>query len=256
MDLPALRELTSKTIKLIYMKNVFVFAFLLLFSAGVFSQPTVSDPNAQVRDAKDFHGIDVSDAFDVYLSQGNEEKVAVSASDPKYLPNIIVEVKNGILYVGWDNKDKKGHSGNKKLKAYISFKKIDKFSAGGACDVSIVGGMTANDLRVDLSGASDLDGRITAQSLTIDLSGSSDMKVSGVTANLKMELSGASSFKGFDLSTNYCDVKASGASDVKITVNKELSADLSGASDVDYKGTGLIRTVKTSGSSNVSKTGS
>jgi len=36
-------------------------------------------------------------------------------------------------------------------------------------------------------------------------------------------------------------------------VNKELSARASGASDIHYKGDGLIREIKTSGASNISK---
>ena len=58
-------------------------------------------------------------------------------------------------------------------------------------------------------------------------------------------------FKGFDLATNYCDAEVSGATSVNITVNKELYANASGASDVRFKGEGLIRDIKTSGASNV-----
>ena len=62
-----------------------------------------------------------------------------------------------------------------------------------------------------------------------------------------------SGFKGYDMVVDYCDAKASGASDIKITVNQELSAEASGASDVNYKGSGLIRDVNTSGSSSISR---
>lgn len=228
----------------------------MAFTLSAFAQKTINDANAQERQAKDFTGISVSHAFDVYLTQGNEEKVAVSASDQKYLEYITVEVRNGILHIGWDHKKKRDLKGNKKLKAYISFKKINKLKASGACDVNIVGSLNADDLDIDLSGASDLAGKITARSLKLDMSGSSDMKLTGEAADLKMKLSGACSFKGFDFATATCDVRASGASDVKITVNKELSADVSGASDISYKGTGLIRDVKTSGASSIRKAGS
>lgn len=219
------------------------------------AQKTISDANAQVREAKDFHGISVSHAFDVYLTQGNEEKVAVSAADVKDLQYVKVEVKNGILYIGWESKAMKWLKGNKKLKAYISFKKIDQLKASGACDVNIVGTLNADDLKVDLSGASDVEGKITARNLKIDMSGSSDMKITGESASLTMDMSGASSFKGFDFAVSTCDIDASGASDVKITVNKELSVELSGASDVSYKGTAMIRDVKTSGASSVKRAG-
>ncbi len=55
------------------------------------------------------------------------------------------------------------------------------------------------------------------------------------------------------MAVDYCNAKASGASDIKITVNKELSAEASGASDVKYKGAGLIRDIKTSGASSISR---
>ena len=87
----------------------------------------------------------------------------------------------------------------------------------------------------------------------IDLSGASDMTLTGLVGQLNIEASGASDFKGYDLAVDYCNAKASGASDIKITVNKELSAEASGASDVNYKGSGLMRDIKTSGSSSISR---
>lgn len=237
------------------MKKIAAIMPAILLSAVMYAQPTVSDPNVQVREAKNFHAISLSSAFDVFLTQGNEEKVAVSAGEEKDLANITVEVKNGVLEIGWNNKGKWGR-GSKKLKAYISFKTIDKLKASGACDVSIVGTLKANDLLVDLSGASDLKGKVDAKKLTFDMSGASDTKITGIATNLDVDASGASSFKGFDLSTDYCNVKASGASGIKITVNKELSATASGASDIDYKGTGVIRDIKTSGASSISRAGS
>ncbi|MBL7737637.1 MAG: DUF2807 domain-containing protein [Chitinophagaceae bacterium] len=235
------------------MKRLSAIAVVVLISAGLLAQPTVSDPNVQVREAKNFHSISASDAFDVYLTQSNEEKVAVSAGEAKYLDNIKVEVKNGVLNISWDNKGMKWTRGDKKLKAYISFKNIDKLKASGACNVSIVGLLKADDLLVDFSGASDLRGKFDVKKLTFDLSGASDVKITGVAMNLDIDANGASSFKGFDLAADYCNVKASGASGVKITVNKELSATASGASDIDYKGSGTIRDIKTSGASSISR---
>jgi Putative auto-transporter adhesin, head GIN domain len=234
------------------MKKIFAILSGLFFCAGIYAQETISDPNIQVREAKNFHAISLSSAFDVYLSQGNEEKVAVSAGETRDLANITVEVNNGVLEIGWRHKGKWSR-GNKKLKAYISFKNIDKLTVSGACDVSITGTLIADDLKVDLSGASDLNGRLEVKKLSVDLSGASDVKFNGTTIQLGIDASGASSFKGFDFSTDYCNVKASGASDIKITVNKELSANASGASDVNYKGGGVTRDIHTSGAGSVSR---
>jgi hypothetical protein len=237
------------------MNKIFATFFAIIaLQSVVFAQRPIKDANAQMREAKNFHGISVGDAFDVYLSQGNEEAVAVSSSDPKYLEKIVVEVKDGILRIRLD-KGWKLNIGNKKLKAYISFKNIDKLDIGGACDAMVEGTLKAESLKLDLSGASDLKGRLEVNKLNVDLSGASDLSVSGTVTQLSIEASGASKFKGFDLVTDFCNASASGASDIRITVNKELSVHASGASDIDYKGNGVIRDLKTSGASSVSKAG-
>lgn len=235
------------------MKKLHVLLIALLVSAGVYAQQ-VNDPNAEVRPASNYHGISVSNAFDVYLTQGNEEAVAVSAAETKHRERIKVEVKNGILHIGYENEGKMSWgNGNKKLKAYISFKQIDKLNVSGACDVFVTGTLKADELSISQSGASDLKGKLDVNKLTIDLSGASDMMVTGTASQVSIEASGASDFKGYDLVTETCNAQASGASDIKITVNKELSAHASGASDVRYKGNGVIRDIRSSGSSSVSK---
>ena len=96
-------------------------------------------------------------------------------------------------------------------------------------------------------------GKLEARKMTIDLSGASDMTVSGSSSQLTIDASGASKFKGADLATDFCNARATGASDIRITVNKELSAHASGASDVKYRGEGVIRDIKTSGASSISR---
>jgi len=234
------------------MKKILMLLLGTVFVAGLHAQK-INDPNAEVRTAKNFHAINLSSAFDVFLTQGNEEAVAVSAAETKDREKIKVEVKSGVLYISYDAKGMKWGKGNKKLKAYISIKQIDALTVSGACDVFISGTLKVPALSLNQSGASDVKGRIEVGKLKVDLSGASDVTVTGVATQLTIEASGASDFKGYDLITDICNAKASGASDVKITVNKELSAQASGASDVKYKGNGVIREIKSSGSSSVRK---
>ena len=238
------------------MKKISLLLMSIMLSAGLLAQKTINDPNAEARTVPGFHAIKVSNAFEVYISQGNEDAVAISASSAEYKEKIITEVKNGVLIIRFDNDKKfwKGWNSNKhKLKAYISIKKIDALNVGGACNVYFEDGLSAEGLSVDLSRASDMKGKIEAKTLKVDISGASSATISGNAATLAVEASGASDFKGFDLVTNFCDAKASGASSVNITVNKELNADASGASSVRFKGEGLIRDIKTSGASNVTR---
>ena len=102
---------------------------------------------------------------------------------------------------------------------------------------------------MEISGGSDFDGKVETDELKIHASGGSDVDISGKAAKLTIDASGGSDFKGYDLASDICNVEASGGSDVHVTENKELSATASGGSDVYYKGTGLIKDLKTSGSS-------
>lgn len=227
-----------------------LFICVCIFLAA--SAQQVNDPNAEVREAKGYHAISVSNAFNVYLSQSEQEAVAVSAADKKDQEKITVEVKDGVLYIGLE-KGWKWHGGNKKLRAYISFKQLDKLSVSGACDVFITNVIKGNELAITQSGASDVKGKVEVSHLTVNLSGASDMTINGTATQLTVDASGASDFKGYDLAVDICDAEASGASDIRVTVNKELSARASGASDVKFKGNGVIRDLKSSGSSSVSK---
>jgi len=237
------------------MKKIQVMLMGMLLSTVLFAQ-TINDANAEPRNLSGFHVIKISNAFTVYISQGNEDAVAISASKAEYREKIITKVENGVLIIRFDDDKKfwKGWNGDKtKLKAYISVKKIDRLDVSGACDVFFEEGISSEDLTVRLSGASDLKGKIDAKKLSFDISGASDATISGNAAELSVEASGASDFKGFDMTTNYCTAEASGASSVNITVNKELNAKASGASSVRFKGEGLIRDIKTSGASNVTR---
>lgn len=236
------------------MKKILVAGILLLSSVVAFGQRTVNDPNAEVREVKSFYGISVSNAFEVILTQGASEALAVSAGDKEENQYIRTEVQNGILKIWFDHSSKKEWSRNRKLRAYISVKNISVINASGATEIEIAGGLSVNKLSIDLSGASDISGQITvAEELRAEISGASDIDITGSAKEVSIEASGASEFNAYDFTTAGCRIEASGASSVTITVEKELSAELSGASSVNYKGNAIVKHVKTTGASSVSK---
>jgi len=215
----------------------------------VSAQKTINDPNAEKRNVSGFHAIEVGGGIDLYLSQG-EEAVAVSASKNEYRAKIKTEVKDGVLKIWYEwNSNLRFDWSNHKLKAYVSFKDIDRLEGSGGSDISVDGSIKVAKLAMEVSGGSDFDGKVETGELNIQASGGSDVRISGKADRLTIDASGGSDFKGYDLASDICNVEASGGSDIQVTVNKELSANASGGSDVYYKGTGLIRDLKTSGSS-------
>jgi hypothetical protein len=235
------------------MKPLFIFIFTVICSHVFAQQMVINDKNAEVRNVTPFSGIKVSGGINVYLSQSDSYSLAVSASDIKYRDNITTEVRDGILVIAYTNDHFRLAYGDKKLRAYISFKTLESLEASGACDVMINGTLNAGTMLIKLSGACDIKGPVKIENLTLNLSGASTVKISGYAQNLNLTASGASDVKNYDLVTENCVANLSGASDVRITVNNSISASASGASSLHYEGNPDKRNVATSGASSISQ---
>lgn len=233
------------------MKLLFTFlisGFFLQLSA----QTVINDKNVKVRQVGSFSGIKVSGGIDVYLSQSNEYALAVSASEEKYRDEIKTEINNGVLMMSFDGSSLRYH-GNRQLRAYISFTTLESIEASGACRVSINGTFKGNSAKISLSGACEIKGAIEINNLYLTLNGASTAHIKGTVQNLKINSSGASDLKNYDLIADNCVAELSGASDVKLTINKSVTAIASGASSLYYKGNPDRKEVSTSGASTISQ---
>ncbi len=234
---------------------------LLIISAFVFAtgfaqdeKKLVFDANAQERKVGPFNAIEISGAINLYLSQGKEEAVAVSSSEADLLDKIKTVVRNNTLYISLDTKGMSWKSwGNNQIKAYVTFNDLIKLEASGACNIKSAGKIKVADLRVELSGASDFNGDLEAGNIRIDLSGASQVSLKGTADKATYLASGASSIKAFELAANFCKIDASGASSVRVLANKEISAEASGASSIQYKGEAMIKDFNSSGASSVKR---
>jgi hypothetical protein len=257
------------------MKKI-LFALLLLAGFVVNAQENKSivyDENAQQRKVPSFTAISVSSAIDLYLTQSNKNEVAVSATNDEIRDHIITEVVGGTLIIRLGDRGtwmswKKW--GNYKTKAYVSIKDIDALTASGACNVHLVNTIESPKMRIKLSGASDFKGNIKAgvliyqltgasdykgeviaNSIDIDGSGASSIELIGKVDDLAIEVSGASDAKLYNLTAKGAILRASGASNIGVTVTEILRANSSGASDINYKGNPTVKESNTSGASSI-----
>jgi hypothetical protein len=229
------------------MKKIFLAMLLICSIIKVQSQD--DEKNLQARKVSGFHGVEVSGGIDLYLSSG-PESVSVSASSQTVRDHMITEVVDGVLRIHLEKNWHPGF-GNSKMRAYVSVSDLRNLGASGGGEIILKNQITAGDLDISLSGGSNLKGKLNANHLVISQSGGSDVDITGTVQKLDVDASGGSDLAGFDLVTDYLHLSASGGSDTKITVNKELSIDASGGSDVTYKGTAVVKQIKSSGSSSV-----
>jgi Putative auto-transporter adhesin, head GIN domain len=237
------------------MKKAILACFIVCTAYFAIGQDKViNDANAQKRTVGSFHAIRAEDGIDLYITQGSEEAVAVSAASVKYRDKIRTEVRDGVLRI-YVEEGFNFSLHERKMKAYVSVKVLDAIHGSGGSDVYMKEGVKADNFRLSLSGGSDFYGKITATKLSADLSGGSDVHINGSVVTLNVSASGGSDFKGYELTADNVTINASGGSDAQLTVNKELVAEVSGGSDIDYKGSGVVRNVSSSGSSSINKRG-
>ena len=232
--------------------------FLTIFFGTIFfcasaQKQFVVDPDAVVREISgSFTCVKVSSGIHVFLSQAENEVVAVSASEDKYRESIKTEITDGVLHIFYKG-DKVRYGGNFKMNVYVGYKKLEQIQVSGASNVLIAGILEQPVLNIQLSGASELKGQVRVTDLNIKLSGASEAKMTGTVKNINIESSGASDVKAYGLIAENCNVKASGASDVNITVTNDVAANASGASNVYYKGSGELKSKQSSGASSIAR---
>lgn len=240
--------------------KVFIPALLLVFATAcsqseeINAQTLVYDANAEVRKVEHFDGIEASGGMVVYIVQGKEQAVAVSAGDEKNVSRIKTEVRNGVLRIhpesgAWNS----WNWGNKSIKAYVTVTNLESLELNGAASVRVTGDLQVKALKMEVTGASSFKGSVKATSIQLEATGASSVTLSGSVQNFYAEASGASSIKAYDLTAETCEAEASGASGISVTVTKEIKAEASGASSIGYKGSASATRIDASGASSIKK---
>ena len=228
-----------------------------MISLSAFAQKSavVNDENAEQRTlSSSFNAITVSDGVDHYLTQGDEESIAVSASQPKYMERFKTEVVDGNLKIYFDYKGFSWISGDKrKLKAYVSFKTLEKLRASSGAAVTMKSTLTVDKLECKFSSGSRFDGQVKIGELEMSENSGASVDISGITEKLNVDVNSGAVFKGYDLSADFCDAKASSGGGVRINVNKELNAKANSGGGIQYKGDGVIKDLNVNSGGQVKK---
>jgi hypothetical protein len=102
-----------------------------------------------------------------------------------------------------------------------------------------------------VSGAGRLDGTAHVHLATLELSGASNAKLSGSAGRLEVTQSGASQLDAVDLDVSDLAIDLSGASTADVSVTGTISAGVSGASSLRYRGSPTFARREVSGASSI-----
>ena len=258
------------------MKKAMVAVFLGVFLASVLfagCQGVVKGSGnleTEQFNFSDFTRVDVSSAFDVEIDQSGSYSVSIKADDNLF-EHIQVTKDGETLKIGLKTLITLGSA---TLEAKITMPELRGLDLSGATqgtvtnfsstenlDVELSGassldlvGVSAGDVKLDISGASRVTGDIDAGDANVEVSGASNVQLEGSANDIVVDASGASRIKLAAFPVNNADVTLSGASNGTVSLEGTLDADLSGASKLEYIGEQItMGTINTSGASTVSK---
>lgn len=184
------------------------------------------------------NSIDISSLFHVYVNfSETEESVVIEANEN--LHSLIRFRQDGDrLDVSLAKNSQ--ITGDPVLNLYVTTASLEEIIAEGAVKVEFVNQLVKSHFEIDLSGASHLKGSFETGILLATIEGASKLEIDGSSSTFQIDAEGASEMSGFSFTTDHLNANLDGGCEVALTVQQKLDVVARGASNVYYKGNGVI----------------
>jgi len=235
-------------------KSLIIAALLLILTScvdGQFYRTVRGNGNVvkKERPASYFDGISVSTGIDVYLSQGDGEKIIVEA-DENLHDYLVTEVKDRTLRIYFDNVSIRSAE---RKRVYVTMKDVTKLKTSSAGDIIGETPVKCGDILLESSSAGNIRLELYARNVNVKISSSGDISLTGEAETLNADLSSAGDLNAWDFKVKDADIDVSSAGDADIYVTHKLVARVSSAGDVRYAGEPEIIDARTSSAGTVRK---
>ncbi|MBK8506305.1 MAG: DUF2807 domain-containing protein [Saprospiraceae bacterium] len=194
-----------------------------------------------------FEGIRNGFSCDVYITQGNNQKVVVEGQQ-NILDNLRFEVSDKVLKIKYDKMVKRSEP----VKIYITMNNLTEVSVSGSgslVSTNRFSGLGDLDLRVSGSGNVKLE--VEARDIEMGVSGSGDITLEGKANQMDISISGSGGVDSRNLDASTCKIQISGSGDATILVKDELDARISGSGNIRYRGDAAKVYSRVSGSGDI-----
>lgn len=198
-------------------------------------------PNASINNElglEGFDAIDIRGLAEVRVEQG--KNFAVKLEGPEDLrKRYDISVVGQTLIVDYDDGRRlfwKGYADDaERVQIYITLPTLHDFEMTGAGDAQI-NGFKEDEMDIELAGAVALKGNFNAQNLTLEISGASNADLNGRGEFMEADVTGASSLKAFGFEVKKALIEAHGASSAKVFATESVEITKGIASSVSTKG--------------------
>lgn len=219
--------------------------FLLLTCIIVLSIVTAkAETKTEKREINPFTNISLRVAGNLYLEQGEEHSISITANE-RTLDKIIIEINNGKLVIKfsiedrWFNNFRPGP-----IDIHVVTKDIDLLSIQGSGNIYAEKAIRTHYLNLNIAGSGDIKlSRTKCERVKASISGSGDIILAGKSTGSEIDINIAGSgdviANQFEAEAGYIRIAGSGNCEVYVT--KHLEVSIFGSGDVIYKGDPIIK---------------
>jgi len=194
----------------------------------------------------DFEGFSLTFSGNVFVRQGNEQKIEVESHE-----NLISLLSKEVVDKHWKLRFTENVGRYDKFNVYITVPKLNAVKLSGSGDIK---GETPfknlSNLALGLSGSGNLNLDFDATEVEAKISGSGDMNLKGSAKSINIGISGSGDISAMGVQVEAATVQISGSGNASIHSTENLEVRISGSGDVYYKGRPRMSS-KVSGSGDV-----
>ncbi|MBO6556354.1 MAG: DUF2807 domain-containing protein [Pseudomonadales bacterium] len=190
----------------------------------------------EVREVARFDQVRFRGPGTLKITQTDEESLSIHA--PAYvMQNIISNVKDGILYVGYKSPKIMSLRVLREVISYdLSMKDIRKITVTGSGSV-IAPDVDNDTVRVEVHGSGKVKlAHLTADNLGVGIHGSGVVRILGDVETQSILVNGSGRYEAEHLVSDFAQVTLNGSGDVSLSVTDELNVVINGEGRVAYGG--------------------
>jgi Putative auto-transporter adhesin, head GIN domain len=232
------------------MRNVMMAAAAgLLFATSLSAQDDKDKPKIEGSgnvitkevSVSSFSELNVQGVFSVLLTQGNKEEVKIEAEDNL---QSLFEVKNEGSKLIISMKKDVNFNSKKKMKVYVTFKKLKSMELKTVGDVSSDNSLSFDDLKISNKSVGSIDLKMTAQRLDVDNKSVGNVKLNGKAESAVIRNKGVGSVQAASFVVQKMDIENSGIGSAEVNAAKELVVKDSFLGKVTNKGAATAKRLK------------
>lgn len=179
---------------------------------------------------ENFSRIEVNNALEAIIEQGNHTEIAVEADD-NLQNSIVTKIENGTLFIRRENGN---FSSEKPQKVYIKMPFIEELTANSASSIKTKNTLKGENISLNASSAAKIEAQLSIDNIKANSSSASKIDIKGMALSLEVDATSASKIDAEDLLVNAVTAQSSSGSKISIHPIVSLKADASSGGKIEY----------------------